>query len=85
MEKVEVVINKRKHFAGERHIDRRKRTKTSPELSTAGYGPDLFDSLPDDLVISILTKLSSTARCPSDFINVLMTYVLFFLFFFVFF
>ncbi|KAE8723913.1 F-box protein [Hibiscus syriacus] len=33
---------------------------------------DLFDVLPDDLVISILSKLSSSASCPSDFINVLI-------------
>lgn len=33
----------------------------------------MFDSLPDDLVISILCKLSSSASCPSDFINVLLT------------
>lgn len=66
------VFNKRKDFAaGERTISR-KRIKASPEFA-AGGGTDLFDSLPDDLVISILTKLSSTARCPSDFINVLIT------------
>ncbi|KAK9108485.1 hypothetical protein Syun_024496 [Stephania yunnanensis] len=34
---------------------------------------DFFDGLPDDVVVSILCKLSSTARCPSDFINVLVT------------
>ncbi|KAL1550454.1 F-box protein-like protein [Salvia divinorum] len=34
---------------------------------------DLFYSLPDDLVLSLLCKLSSTAGCPSDFINVLIT------------
>lgn len=89
MEKLDIV-NKRKVFAGERNIDCRKRIKLSPEISTgagAGAGHDLFDSLPDDLVISVLTKLSSTASCPSDFINVLITYVilqleLIFLFFF---
>ncbi|KAH7570499.1 hypothetical protein ACOSP7_018693 [Xanthoceras sorbifolium] len=48
----------------------RKRQRLLPEV--AGES-DLFDSLPDDLVISILCKLSSTARCPSDFINVLIT------------
>ncbi|KAF6161471.1 hypothetical protein GIB67_009350 [Kingdonia uniflora] len=30
----------------------------------------LFERLHDDLVISILCKLSSTAECPSDFISV---------------
>ncbi|GLU23789.1 hypothetical protein SLE2022_397670 [Rubroshorea leprosula] len=34
---------------------------------------DLFHSLPDDLVISILSKLSSSAGSPSDFVNILMT------------
>ncbi|KAK2636792.1 hypothetical protein Ddye_031584 [Dipteronia dyeriana] len=49
----------------------RKRQRLSPEV--VGESTDLFDSLPDDLVISILCKLSSTARCPSDFTNVLIT------------
>ncbi|KAL3571267.1 hypothetical protein D5086_028516 [Populus alba] len=35
--------------------------------------PDLFDQLPDDLVLHILFKLSSSASCPSDFINILIT------------
>ncbi|KAL4347788.1 hypothetical protein GQ457_17G014130 [Hibiscus cannabinus] len=48
----------------------RKRQRLSPE--TAGKS-DFFDVLPDDIVVSILSKLSSTARCPSDFINVLIT------------
>lgn len=34
---------------------------------------DFFDALPDDLLVSILCKLSSTATCPSDFINALIT------------
>ncbi|KAJ4960857.1 hypothetical protein NE237_020767 [Protea cynaroides] len=34
---------------------------------------DFFDGLPDDLIVFILCKLSSTAACPSDFINVLIT------------
>ena len=37
---------------------------------------DLFESLPDEIVISILCKLSSTASSPSDFVTVLLTYVL---------
>nr|XP_043616642.1 F-box protein At5g50450 [Erigeron canadensis] len=36
-------------------------------------GSDVFDSLPDDLVISILCKLSSTASSPSELIVVLLT------------
>ena len=47
----------------------RKRQKTSPDKTS-----DCFDSLPDDLVLSILCKLSSTATSPSDFISVLITY-----------
>ncbi|KAE8715995.1 F-box protein [Hibiscus syriacus] len=34
---------------------------------------DLFDGLPDDLVISILSKLASSASSPPDFINILLT------------
>ncbi|KAH7834513.1 hypothetical protein Vadar_016893 [Vaccinium darrowii] len=62
--------NRRRDFSGERSYGR-KRLKTSPE--SAGKKPDLFDGLPDDLVVSILCKLSSAAGCPSDFINVLIT------------
>lgn len=36
-------------------------------------GPNLFDKLPDDLVLCVLSKLSATASCPSDFISVLLT------------
>lgn len=35
---------------------------------------DLFDCLPDDIVVSILAKLSYSARSPSDFVTVLLTY-----------
>ncbi|XP_038885404.1 F-box protein At1g67340-like [Benincasa hispida] len=34
---------------------------------------DFFDSLPDDLLISILSKLASSASSPSDFIKPLIT------------
>ncbi|KAG6396426.1 hypothetical protein SASPL_142576 [Salvia splendens] len=50
--------------------DCRKIFETSPEV--AG-GCDFFDALPDDLVLSVLGKLSSTAACPADFVNVLTT------------
>lgn len=36
--------------------------------------PDFFDGLPDDLVVSILCKLSASATSPSDLISVLVTY-----------
>ncbi|XP_027342428.1 F-box protein At1g67340-like [Abrus precatorius] len=49
----------------------RKRQKKTPQKTPADY--DFFESLPDDLVISIFCKLSSTATSPSDFVNVLIT------------
>ncbi|KAL4318282.1 hypothetical protein GQ457_18G022630 [Hibiscus cannabinus] len=55
-------------FAGD-DVGCRKRRRLSPEVARKR---DFFDGLPDDLVISILSKLSSTARCPSDFANVLV-------------
>lgn len=45
------------------------------QVLNGDYYCDFFYALPDDLVVSILCKLSSTATCPSDFINVLLTYV----------
>ncbi|KAL8532849.1 hypothetical protein ACS0TY_009162 [Phlomoides rotata] len=48
-----------------------KRLKTSPEKNAGGC--DFFDALPDDLALYVLCKLSSTAGCPADFINVMMT------------
>lgn len=66
-------VMKRKDFAGQRLVCR-KRIKKSPEISASG-GLDFFDGLPDDLVISILCKLSSSSTCPLDFLNVLITYV----------
>lgn len=35
---------------------------------------DLFDGLPDDLIISILCQLSATAASPSDLVSVTLTY-----------
>ena len=67
------LFNKRKDFAAQR-IFSRKRSKLSPAIRSGSDGPDLFDSLPDDLVICILSKLSSSAACPSDFLSVLITY-----------
>ncbi|KAF2302651.1 hypothetical protein GH714_000584 [Hevea brasiliensis] len=34
---------------------------------------DLFEELPDDIIVCILCKLSSSASCPSDFISILTT------------
>ncbi|XP_065639119.1 uncharacterized protein LOC111986421 [Quercus suber] len=57
-------VKRRKDFADEQ-VSNRKRSRNSSDI--AGKR-DLFDSLPDDLVISILRKVS-----PSDFGNVLLT------------
>jgi len=48
-----------------------KRHKRMPQNTSH----DFFELLPDDIVLSILGKLSSTANSPSDFISVLITYV----------
>lgn len=74
---------KRDGVAGEQTGGRKKRTKllwspSSAEVVTVVGGVkdcDFFEALPDDLVVSILCKLSSTATCSADFINVLITYV----------
>ena len=63
------VVKRRRDFAAEQ-VSHRKRSRNSSDI--AGKR-DLFDSLPDDLVISILYKVSL-----SDFANVLLTYVLLF-------
>lgn len=51
-------------------METRKKQRTDPTVRSYA---DLFDRLPDDLVISILCKLSSTALSPSDFFTVLVT------------
>ncbi|KAA8533311.1 hypothetical protein F0562_033156 [Nyssa sinensis] len=62
-------VKRRRDVAGEQK-NSRKRSKVSSKIVG---GCDLFDALPDDLVVCILSKLSSTAGCPADFINVLIT------------
>ncbi|XVF54691.1 hypothetical protein PTKIN_Ptkin05aG0201300 [Pterospermum kingtungense] len=51
-------------------FQRKKKQRTCRKITDES---DLFDGLPDDLVLSILSKLSSSASSPSDFINVLLT------------
>ncbi|KAK3040861.1 hypothetical protein RJ639_029205, partial [Escallonia herrerae] len=63
-------VSKRRGDVAAEKTSKRKRRRTSPE--TAG-NCDFFDALPDDLVLCILCKLSSTATCPADFTSVLMT------------
>ncbi|XP_042502671.1 F-box protein At1g67340 [Macadamia integrifolia] len=54
-------------------ILQKKKIKTTTPLDDSPKNSDFFDGLPDDLIACILCKLSSTATCPSDFINVLIT------------
>ncbi|KAK9090116.1 hypothetical protein Sjap_023293 [Stephania japonica] len=49
-----------------------KRLKTEPEIApNCGF----FEDLPDDLLLLVLAKLSSTANRPSDLFNSLSTYM----------
>ncbi|KAB5525138.1 hypothetical protein DKX38_022887 [Salix brachista] len=48
-------------------------TAQRKRLRTISEKPDLFDQLPDDLVLHILSKLSASASRPSDFINIIIT------------
>lgn len=67
---IHAVKRRRREFAGEDTTNCRKRRKPSPAKIAQC---DFFDNLPDDLVVSILCKLSSSAGCPADFTSVLMT------------
>ncbi|XP_010249009.1 PREDICTED: F-box protein At1g67340-like [Nelumbo nucifera] len=67
-QKDETTLKRKTDFAVEVILDR-KRARTPP---VAVGKSDFFDGLPDDLIVCILCKLSSTAECPSDFINVLI-------------
>jgi hypothetical protein len=42
-------------------------------------GPDFLDVLPDDLVLSILSKVAASASAPSDLLSVHLTYVVAFI------
>lgn len=59
---------------------KRHRLSSSSEAAAAageygcGSGHDLFDGIPDDLVLLILSKLSASATSPSDLFAVLITY-----------
>ncbi|XP_039121117.1 F-box protein At1g67340-like [Dioscorea cayenensis subsp. rotundata] len=58
---------------------KRHRLSSSSEAAAAageygcGSGHDLFDGIPDDLVLLILSKLSASATSPSDLFAVLIT------------
>ncbi|KAG6480129.1 F-box protein At1g67340-like [Zingiber officinale] len=51
----------------EARVRKRRRLATSPAEA------DYFDGLPDDLLVSVLSKLSSSAQRPSDLISALLT------------
>ena len=63
-----VVVKRLRDFSGD--ISCPKRVKMSMETRRRR---DLFEELPDDLILCVLCRLSSTASCPADFINVLIT------------
>lgn len=48
-----------------------KRLRREPNSGPPGVNH--FDDIPDDLLISVLAKLSCSAKCPADFMNVLLT------------
>ncbi|XP_058731791.1 F-box protein At1g67340-like [Vicia villosa] len=62
--KKDMHISKKTIFCG-------KRPKKCLEKTSSEY--DFFEALPDDIVISIFCRLSSTATSPSDFVTVLST------------
>lgn len=65
---------------------RRSKRRTVHKIAAANES-NLFHELPDDLVVSVLCKLSSSAASSSDFINALLTYsnyLFFWIFFFIF-
>nr|DAD34250.1 TPA_asm: hypothetical protein HUJ06_004890 [Nelumbo nucifera] len=68
--KDETPLKRKRDFPREEVMLDRKKTRTALENVRES---DFFDGLPDDLIVCILCKLSSTARCPADFINVLIT------------
>lgn len=70
------VIKRGRDFAGEQMRCRKQMRSSSSAAETASAAAknyDFFDALPDDLVVSILSNLASTAGCSSDFISVLAT------------
>lgn len=65
-------------------MHRRKRRKTATEGSLAAVsGPpgcgavagDMFEELPDDLVVSILADVAASAGSPADLAGAILTYV----------
>lgn len=72
--------------ANKRQRQKQRQKQRPMAVAVVGEKDDFMDGLPDDIVITILCKLSKTASRPSDLINVAITYVdkngFFLLFFF---
>jgi hypothetical protein len=62
-----------------------QKRKRSPAAGAAGEccaarvkrqagGPDFLDGIPDDLVLTILSKVAATASSPADLLSVHLTY-----------
>lgn len=69
---------------GPEAVHRRKRHRTAAEGSPAAAGApgvrlagDMFEELPDDLVVSILRDVAASAGSPADLAGAMLTYVLF--------
>jgi hypothetical protein len=64
-------------------VQRRKRRRTAAEASPAAAeapgvrlgGRDMFEDLPDDLVVSILRDVAASAGSPADLAGAMLTYV----------
>ncbi|KAK3144967.1 hypothetical protein QOZ80_4AG0320490 [Eleusine coracana subsp. coracana] len=61
--------------ASPEHRRKRRRTEVSPAVAPAGPGlaGDMFDELPDDLVVSILAGVASSAGSPADLAGAMLT------------
>ncbi|XP_042498239.1 F-box protein At1g67340-like [Macadamia integrifolia] len=67
-------VNRKRCFSGgDVSILHKKKIKTTKTTFDSRGKSDFFDGLPDDLIVCILCKLSSSAASPSDFINLLIT------------
>ncbi|XP_008790767.2 F-box protein At1g67340-like [Phoenix dactylifera] len=64
---------KRRRGQVKEYLSGKRRREASPaEEGSGDEEPNFLNQLPDDIVVCILCKLSSSAACPSDLINVLL-------------
>lgn len=52
---------------------RRKRCRVGEDSEVPSTSDSGFESLPDDLVVTILSRVSSSAASPSDFLSAFIT------------